>query len=68
MKNTGTCISSLIGGMLIGSVVALLFTPKTGREMRSQIKTAVKDRADKMKNRAEEMRDRFEKKIDANEK
>ena len=54
--------------MLIGSVVALLFTPKTGREMRSQIKTAVKDRADKMKNRAEEMRDRFEKKIEAIEK
>ena len=38
MKNSGICICSLLGGIVIGSVVTLLVTPKTGKEMRDSIR------------------------------
>lgn len=34
MKNSTLCIFSVLGGMVLGSAVALALTPKTGHEMR----------------------------------
>ena len=38
MKNTGIVIASLVGGMIIGSALTMLFTPQSGAELRKQIK------------------------------
>ena len=37
MKNTGIVIASLVGGMIIGSALTMLFTPQSGAELRKQI-------------------------------
>lgn len=52
MKNTGIVIASLIGGMVVGSALALLFAPQSGTETRKQIKDLVDDGIDKAKQAA----------------
>lgn len=47
MKQTGLCIVSLLGGALMGAAVAMLVTPKTGRQMRDYLRDLV---ADEMEN------------------
>lgn len=37
MKQTGLCIFTLLGGALMGAAIAMLVTPKTGRQMRDFI-------------------------------
>ena len=55
MKNTCICIASLVGGMVIGSALAMLLTPQSGPELRRAIRETldreigkVKDEVDKM--------------------
>ncbi|MDE6070128.1 MAG: YtxH domain-containing protein, partial [Alistipes sp.] len=38
MKNTGIIITSLLGGLIVGSALTMLFTPQSGTETRKQIK------------------------------
>lgn len=58
MKNSGICIAaSLIGGMLIGSALTLLFTPKSGPEVRRQLRDLVDDEKKRMRRKAGEVRE-----------
>ena len=56
MKNTGIVVASLLGGALIGSAIAILFTPHSGPEMRRRIKDFVDDEMDKVKEEFERLR------------
>jgi gas vesicle protein len=38
MKQTGSFISGLLAGAVLGGVIALLYAPKSGKETREQIK------------------------------
>ena len=48
MKNTGIAIVSLVGGMIIGSALTMLFTPQSGPELRQKIKDSIDDVKDKL--------------------
>ena len=50
MKNTGIVIVSLVGGMIIGSALTMLFTPQSGPELRQKIKDSI-DEIDKVKDK-----------------
>lgn len=56
MKNTGIIFASLLGGAAVGAALAMLFTPKSGPEMRSQLKDALGEEIDKMKSTVEKLR------------
>lgn len=56
MKNTGITIVSLVGGMIVGAALAMLFTPQSGPETRKQIKDFIDDEVDKVKREMEKMR------------
>ena len=56
MKHTGIVVASLLGGALIGSAIAILFTPHSGPEMRRRIKDFVDDEMDKVKDEFERLR------------
>ena len=43
MKNTTLCIFSVLGGMVLGSAVALALAPKTGQEMRGFVRDFLND-------------------------
>lgn len=60
MKNTGTCLVALLGGMVIGSVVTMLFTPKSGEEMRGSIKDYMQREGDRLRNRYRDMKQQAE--------
>ncbi len=64
MKNTGIFIVSLIGGMVVGSALAMLLTPQSGPELRRQIKDFIDDEVDKVKDRAEKIHDKIKAEID----
>lgn len=56
MKHTGIVVASLLGGALIGSAIAVLFTPHSGPELRRRIRDFVDDEMDKVKEEFERMR------------
>ena len=47
MKNTTLCFVSVLGGMVLGSALALAFTPKTGEEMRRLVRDFINDEVEK---------------------
>ena len=47
MKNTTLCIFLVLGGMVLGSAVALALAPKTGQEMRSFVRDFLNEEIDK---------------------
>ena len=49
MKQTGLCIVTLLGGALMGAAIAMLVTPKTGRQMRDQIRDLINDHIDSVR-------------------
>ncbi len=57
--SVGTILISFLAGAAIGSGLALLFAPKSGREMREQIKGLTDDAVDKIKEYAKEAQDRI---------
>lgn len=57
MKHTCYCFATLLGGMVIGSALAMLLTPKTGPEMRTAIKGLVEKEIDKVRCKCEELKD-----------
>lgn len=55
----GTVLISLLAGAAIGSGLALLFAPKSGREMRGQIKDLSDDAVSKIKEYATDAQERI---------
>jgi gas vesicle protein len=49
MKQTTVTILSMLGGMVIGSALALAFTPKTGAEMRNLVRDFIDEEVAKMR-------------------
>ena len=60
MKNTGIVIASLVGGMIIGSALTMLFTPQSGPELRRKIKESLGDEIDRMKEKLNEVEEQIE--------
>ena len=60
MKNTGLIITSLLGGLIVGSALTMLFTPQSGLETRKQIKDFLNDEIDKMKDKVEKVHEQIE--------
>ena len=60
MKNTGIVIASLVGGMIIGSALTMLFPPQSGAELRKQIKALIGDEVDKVREKVDEVRGKVE--------
>jgi len=56
--NLATVVVSFLAGAAIGSGLALLFAPKTGREMRDQIKELTEDAVDKIKDYAQDAQEK----------
>lgn len=54
-----TVLVSFLAGAAIGSGLALLFAPKTGREVREQIRDMTDDAVDKIKEYAREAQDKI---------
>lgn len=59
MRHTCYCFASLVGGLVIGSALAALLTPKTGPEMREAVKRLVNREIEKVRCKCEEMKDEF---------
>jgi gas vesicle protein len=49
MKQSGLCIVSLLGGALMGAAIAMLVTPKSGRQMREQIRDFIDEELEKIR-------------------
>lgn len=60
MKNTGIAIVSLVGGLIIGSALTLLFTPQSGPELRRKIKDSIDDEIERVKNKLNEVEEQIE--------
>ena len=60
MKNTGIAIVSLVGGLIIGSALTMLFTPQSGTELRRKIKDSIDDEIERVKNKLNEVEEQIE--------
>ncbi|WP_300258381.1 YtxH domain-containing protein [uncultured Alistipes sp.] len=60
MKNTGIAIVSLVGGLIIGSALTMLFTPQSGPELRRKIKDSIDDEIERVKNKLNEVEEQIE--------
>ena len=60
MKNTGIVIASLVGGMILGSALTMLFTPQSGADLRRKIKESLGDEIDRMKEKLNEVEEQIE--------
>lgn len=60
MKNTGIILASLLGGLIVGSALTMLFAPQSGPETRKQIKDFINDEIDKMKAKVDKVHDKIE--------
>ena len=60
MKNTGIILASLLGGLIVGSALTMLFTPQSGPETRKQITDFINDEIDKMKSQVDKVHDKIE--------
>lgn len=57
--SAGSVIVSFLAGAAIGSGLALLFAPKSGRELREQIKDLTDDAVDKIKEYSADAQERI---------
>lgn len=64
MKNTGICMISLLGGMVVGSALAMLLTPQSGPELRGKIKDWVEEEVEKAKTKAEKVQQKLKQQLD----
>lgn len=55
---------SLLGGMVVGSALAMLLTPQSGPELRTKIKDWVEEEVDKAKAKAEKLQQQIKSQID----
>ncbi len=47
MKHGLLCFASVVGGMVLGSAIALAVAPKTGEEMRKLVRDFINDEVEK---------------------
>ena len=47
MKSSMWCFASLLGGMVLGSAIALAVAPKSGEEMRRLVRDFINDEVEK---------------------
>ena len=57
--SAGTVLVSFVAGAAIGAAMALLYAPKSGREMRESILDLTEDAVDKIKEYAKEAQDKI---------
>jgi len=57
--SAGTVLVSFVAGAAIGAGLALLYAPKSGREMRENIADLTEDAVDKIKEYAKEAQDKI---------
>lgn len=55
----GTVLVSFVAGAAIGAALALLYTPKSGQEMRENIADLTEDAVDKIKEYAKEAQEKI---------
>ncbi len=60
MKHTGICIASLVGGMLIGSALAMFLTPQSGPELRHRVKDLFDDEIQRVKEKVKMVEEQIE--------
>jgi gas vesicle protein len=58
--NIGTAVTFLLIGMGVGALAALLFAPKTGKQLRQDIRRSYEDAKDAVEDFAEDAKDRVE--------
>ncbi|HBX90073.1 YtxH domain-containing protein [Alistipes sp.] len=63
MKNTGIVIASLIGGMVVGSALAMLLTPQSGPELRKQIKDFIDKQSEKVHEKLDKVHEKVQSEI-----
>uniref|UniRef100_UPI004056CD2E YtxH domain-containing protein n=1 Tax=Alistipes sp. TaxID=1872444 RepID=UPI004056CD2E len=56
MKQTTVCVASLLGGLIIGSALAMLLTPQSGPELRSNIRDLFDKEVDKVRQEIDKVR------------
>lgn len=59
MKNTSIACVSLLGGMLVGSILTMLFTPYSGPELRKQIKDYIDGEKEKAEKKLADLEERI---------
>lgn len=62
--SAGTVLVSFVAGAALGAGLALLYAPKSGREMRETIADLTDDAVDKIKEYAREAQDKIKSAID----
>jgi gas vesicle protein len=62
--SAGTVLVSFVAGAAIGAGLALLYAPKSGREMRDDILDLTEDAVDKIKEYAKEAQEKIKTAID----
>jgi len=62
--SAGTVLVSFVAGAALGAGMALLYAPKSGREMRETIADLTDDAVDKIKEYAKEAQDKIKSAID----
>lgn len=55
----GTVLASFVAGAAVGAVLALLYAPKSGEEMRENIADLTEDAVDKIKEYAKEAQEKI---------
>ncbi len=56
MKQTTICVASLLGGLIIGSALAMLLTPQSGPELRHNLRDAFDREINKVKDEIDKAR------------
>lgn len=56
MKQTTLCLTTLLGGMIIGSALAMLLTPQSGPELRNNIRELFDREMEKMRQEIDKVR------------
>lgn len=64
MRHTTICVASLLGGMIIGSALAMLLTPQSGPALRHKIKDLVEEEVDMLKSKAEQLQSKLQSEIE----
>ncbi len=56
MKQTTICVASLLGGMILGSALAMLLTPQSGPELRHSLRETFDREVSKLKEEIDKAR------------
>ena len=60
MKNTGIVIAALVGGMILGSALTMLFTPQSGADLRRQIRDLLDNEVEKLRDKVGQVEEMIE--------